>query len=132
MERIQKNLPTAFEVILLINDIRLMRSKSEYWYTGTPVSFLINQLNMHLKFDQKMSHTVIIVGTCKCVTNAGKWIWGGHLPVGKSFAKKILEHCYQYNTVISTILTKCQYIVLKDTYHLDETFWKQIELLEVY
>ena len=37
-----------------------------------------------------MSRTVIIVG--KCVTNAGKWIWGGHLPVGKSFAKKILEH----------------------------------------
>ena len=37
-----------------------------------------------------MSSTVIIVG--KCVTNAGKWIWGGHLPVGKSFAKKILEH----------------------------------------
>ena len=37
-----------------------------------------------------MSRIVIIVG--KCVTNAGKWIWGGHLPVGKSFAKKILEH----------------------------------------
>ena len=34
-----------------------------------------------------MSRTVIIVG--KCVTNAV----GGHLPVGKSFAKKILEHC---------------------------------------
>ena len=29
-----------------------------------------------------MSHTLIIVG--KCVTNARKWIWGGHLPVGKS------------------------------------------------
>ena len=38
-----------------------------------------------------MSRTVIIVG--KRVTNAGKWIWGGHLPVGKSFAKKFLEHC---------------------------------------
>ena len=38
-----------------------------------------------------MSCTVIIVG--KCVTNAGKWNLGGHLPVGKSFAKKILEHC---------------------------------------
>ena len=38
-----------------------------------------------------MSSTVIIVG--KCVTNAGKCILGGHLPIGKSFAKKILEHC---------------------------------------
>ena len=41
-----------------------------------------------------MSRTVFNVG--KCVTNAGKWIWGGHLPVGKSFAKKILEHCQRW------------------------------------
>ena len=67
-----------FEVILLINDIRLVRSKSEY--TGK-----FSESTKHaFKIRQKMSRTVTV--------NAGKWIWVGHLPVGKSFAKKILEH----------------------------------------
>ena len=50
---------------------------------------------MHKFKIRQKNWTVIIVG--KCVTNAGKWIWGGDLPVGKSFAKKILEHCVNFD-----------------------------------
>ena len=49
-----------------------------------------------------MSLIEIILG--KCVTNAGKWIWLGHLPVGKSFAKIILEHWCTMINIQATVL----------------------------